>query len=176
MKNVFRVCSLFAALFAAGSCGASADGEGLTGPVEEIDGVRYTARVEEILAETTRRFAVFVTLTNTNPESVTKTYPSGCPVRIRLYRQQDNKLQYDETKVACSVTSPASFSLAPGASQSLQSGVRWPPDVLGDTLVAVTYNVRAVVTTEGTRVVEVEAGAYRVPSCVENQAKQTICT
>jgi hypothetical protein len=53
--------------------------------------------------------------------------------------------------------------------------------VLGDSLVATTYNVRAVVQTEGTRLVEVTAGSYKVPDCREvitnpNAPGQTVCT
>lgn len=164
------------AALAVGACGggnASASGPSDLG--DGFDGVEYTAEVEEIVSETTRRFTVVAHLTNTKNESVTRTYPAGCPVRIKLHRALDNQLVYDETQLPCSVTTPTTITIAPGGTHKLQSGVRWPPTVLGDSLAATTYNVRAVVNTEGTRLVEVSAGIYKVPDC-QQQGSQTICT
>jgi len=166
---------------AAAACGGSASGSGPTGTGNEFAGVAYSATVTEVTASTTRWFSVVVTLRNTTNSDVTRSYPAGCPVRIRLYRALDNALVYDETTVTCGFTEPNTFTLEPGASRTLQSGTRWPPTVVGDSLPASTYNVSAVLQTEGPQAVEISAGSYKMPDCREVYSSpgapgQTICT
>jgi hypothetical protein len=178
MKNELRRTLMIVAgagAVAAAACGGNASGSGPTGTNNEFAGVAYTATVEEIPALTTRRFTVMVTLRNTTGQTVTRSYPAGCPVRIRLYRLLDGELVYDESDLECAFADPATITLAPGESKTLQSGPRWPPAVVGDSLVPSTYNVGAVLKTEGTTAVEISAGAYRIPDCREGQG-QTICT
>jgi hypothetical protein len=164
-----------AGLLAGAACGGSASASGPSGIGNQFDGVEYSAVVTEIPHETTRWFSVVVTLRNTNDVTATRSYPAGCPVRVRLYRLLDNQLVYDETKNVCGVTTATTITLLPGQAATLQSGSRWPPSVVGDSLSATTYNVRAVVQTEGTVLNEVDAGAYRIPDC-QQQGGQTICT
>lgn len=175
MNRTVVTFGIIAAGIAAAACGggnAKASGPNEIGG--GFDGVTYTAEVQEIIASTTRRFTVVATLTNTKSVAVTRVYPAGCPVRIKLHRALDNELVYDETKIPCSVTTETTVTIPPGETRTLQSGVRWPPTVLGDSLAATSYNVRAVVQTEGTRVVEVAAGTYKVPDCQE-QGTVTVC-
>jgi hypothetical protein len=164
----------------AASCGGNASASGPIGVSNEFGGVAYTAEIREIVSTTTRRFMVVVTLSNTRGIAATRTYPAGCPVRIRLYRVSDGVLVYDESKTPCAVTDPVTVTLFAGESMTLQSGVRWPPNVLGDSLAAVRYYVGAVVQTEGTQFVEIAAGVYRMPLCVElvgteEEIGQTVC-
>ena len=165
---------------AAVACGGNASASGPIGVSNEFGGVAYAAEIREIVATTTRRFSAFVTMTNTKGLAVTRTYPAGCPVRIRLYRASDGVLVYDESRRPCTYSEPVTLTLNAGESKTLQSGVRWPPDVLGDSLAAVRYFVGAVVQTEGAQLVEIAAGVYRMPLCVEIPATQdtfgqTVC-
>jgi hypothetical protein len=171
-------CTLSAAAYAAG-CTASASGP--IGVTNEFNGVRYAAEVREIVSTTTQRFFVVATLTNTKGLAVSRSYPASCAVRVRLYTTPDHVLVYDETTVPCASGEPTELTLFPGESKTLQSGVRWPPDVLGDSLAAARYYVGAVVQTEGAQIVEIAAGVYRVPLCVEVPATtdsfgQTVCS
>jgi hypothetical protein len=178
MKNIVKKSLTLVAVaggVGAAACGGSASGSGPTGTNNQYAGVAYSATVEEIPAVTTRRFTVMVTLRNTTGQTVTRSYPAGCPVRIRLYRLLDGALVYDESDIECAFADPTTITLAPGESRTLQSGPRWPPAVVGDSLPASTYNVRAVLKTEGTEPVEISAGAYRIPDCRETET-QTICT
>jgi len=170
-------CTLSAAAYAAG-CTASASGP--IGVTNEFDGVRYDAEVREIVSTTTRQFIVVATLTNIRGLAVSRSYPPSCAVRVRLYRMPDHVLVYDETTVPCTFGEPTELTLYPGESKTLQSGVRWPPNVLGDSLAATRYYVGAVVQTGGDQFIEIAAGAYRVPLCVEVPATtdsfgQTVC-
>ena len=141
---------------AAAACSGSS-----TGPSDVYGGIQYTATVSDIAGtQGTHQFAVLVTLHNTTTTTQTRTYPSGCPIRIRLYRQADNRLVYDETKITCTTTIPTTISLNPDESKTLTSGIRFPSAVIGDSLPATTYNVKAIIQTEGTKVVELTAGTY----------------
>ena len=133
------------------------------GPKTEYDGVKYTAVVNTIQSNNSlTQFTVLVTLENMTTATVTRTYPAGCPVRIRLYRVTDAKLVYDETARACGFTNPATLTLTSRATIKLTSGPRLPGTVLGDSLPVATYTVHAVVSTEGTTFVEIAAGSYLI--------------
>lgn len=134
-----------------------------SGPKTEYDGVKYTASVNTIQSGMSlTQFAVLVKLENMTTATVTRTYPAGCPVRVRLYRESDGRLVYDETSRPCSFTEPATITLPSRTTHTLTSGPRLPGTVLGDSLPVATYTVRAVVTTEGTTHVEVLAGSYAI--------------
>ena len=135
-----------------------------TGPQTEFDGVKYTAAVVLVPTGGQTLLSVVVTLTNTGGETRSRTYPASCPVRIRLYRSADNALLYDETRRACSAEPTATVSLASLESKTLQSGVRFPGTIAGDSLPFTTYVVRAVVLTEGTKEVLINAGTYALVS------------
>jgi len=135
-------------LFAAASCGLNP-----VGPKTEFDGVKYTATSSfvPILG-----FVVLVKLENLTTATLTRTYPSGCAVRIRLYRPIDGKRVYDETQWPCLYDTPATIQLTSRSTYQLSSGGR--SGMLGDSLPPATYIVHGVVKTEGTTLVEVDAG------------------
>ena len=140
--------------------GCATDG---TGPQTEFDGVKYTATVSLIQSgQSLTQFAVLVTLENMTTATVTRTYPAGCPVRVRLYRQVDGRRVYDETLRTCDFTTSATITLTSRATQTLTSGPRLPGTVLGDSLPVATYIVHAVATTEGISLVELPAGSYLI--------------
>jgi hypothetical protein len=145
-----------------------------TDPTEEVtglrDGVRYDAAVTEIRTQSPTstfpkiQFNVRVTLTNTVGADETRTYPGGCAVRVRLY-QADGRLAYDESSRDCTNDAPASITIPTRESRQLFSGIRFPMNVLGDSLPVGQYRVVAMVATEGDSPVAVEAGSYRIPLC-----------
>lgn len=143
-------------LIAVAGCGT--DG---TGPQTDFDGVRYSATVSTIQSgQSLTQFTVLVTLENLTTATVTRTYPAGCPVRVRLYRQADGARVYDEVLLTCSVTTPATITLTSRESKTLTSGPRTPASVLGDSLTAGTYIVHGVAQTEGATFVELNGGTY----------------
>jgi hypothetical protein len=136
-----------------------------TGPPTVFGGVKYTARVVEYdvgIAAPSLVFSVVVTLTNTGTAQQTRTYPASCPVRVRLYRETDGALMYDETRRDCDPQPTATINLGGQESKELQSGIRYPSVMAGDSLPFTTYTVRAVVTTEGSKLVLVTAGTYQL--------------
>lgn len=85
-------------------------------------------------------------------------YPAGCPIRLRIYRQLDSALLYDETQLACAVPSPVSFRVQPGETRSIGSGFRQMTQIMGDSIPCGRYRLVGVPQTEGTKVIEIEAG------------------
>jgi hypothetical protein len=69
-------------------------------------------------------------------------------------------LLYDETRKPCASTPEATLLLEGFGSKTMTSGVRFPGVVAGDSLATGTtlYTVRAIVQTEGSKFVEVDAG------------------
>lgn len=145
-------------LFAAVSCGQ--DPVGLKAVV---NGVKYTATntVVPILG-----FVVLVKLENLTTETLTRTYPSGCPVRIRLYLAIDGRRVYDETQRPCEYDTPATIQLPSRTTWQLTSGGRL--GILGDSLPMATYIVRGVVLTEGPTPLEVDAGTVNLSVATAN--------
>jgi hypothetical protein len=138
--------------------GCATDGTGLQ---TEFDGVRYTATVSTIQSGMSlTQFAVLVTLENMTTTTVSRTFPAGCPVRIRLYRQADGRLVYDETQRTCDFTTTTTIQLQSRETHTLTSGPRLPGTVLGDSLSSATYSVHGVAATEGATMVELAAGTY----------------
>lgn len=136
-----------------------------SGTQSVFDGVRYTARVVTYdvgIMKPILVFAVFVTMTNTGAGQQTRTYPAACPVRLRLYRQTDGALMYDETRRSCDPQPATTITLAGQETKELQSGIRYPSTIAGDSLPFTTYLVRAVLATEGSTLVTVPAGTYQL--------------
>lgn len=144
------------------------DGEQATGPsATVVDGVRYAASVEESVARNGRiYFLVSVTLTNTTDQTITRRYPVGCAVQIRLYRLLDGSRVYDEGTRTCTPTDSLTVSIPRYASVALSSGLRYPPSITGS-IPAATYEVRAWARTESTGPIEVRAGSYAIPLYVD---------
>jgi uncharacterized heparinase superfamily protein len=70
---------------------------------------------------------------------------------------------YDETGRSCS-PAISTVSIEPGSSVSLFSGIRFPTNVLGDSIIPGRYRVVAVLQRdEGPQ--HVEAGTYNIPLC-----------
>jgi hypothetical protein len=134
----------------------------------EFDGVKYTAQVVQFDVGSQNPpspvivFNVTVTLTNTGTAQQTRTYPAACPVRVRLYRQADGALMYDETRRNCDPQPTATINLGGQESKTVQSGIRYPSTIAGDSLPFTTYIVRAVVPTEGAKLVLLTAGTYEL--------------
>ena len=151
------VCAIVGALVVV-SCGGS---DSTTEPPgETTNGVVYSARAFAMTASTyTPGFNVVLTLENPTANSVTLTYPAGCPVRVRLYRLLDDRLMYDETRLTCQITSPADLILQAGATRTIGSGSRENCAVAGDSLLMNTsYRFVAVPQMAGATSLEVPAG------------------
>jgi hypothetical protein len=158
-----RSLTLILALGAASLSACSDDlGPGTPNSVV-IDGIRYTASVNEIIANNgSRQFTIIVTLSNQTSEVKTRTYPAACPVRVLLYRAADDFLVYDEEQRPCSATPTATVTISGSSTATLQSGIRFTGTVAGDSLPLTTYTARALVKTEGSREVIVNAGTVNL--------------
>lgn len=156
------VCAIAGAL-AIVSCGGSDDPAGPAG--ETTNGIVYSARANAITASTyLPGFNIILTLSNPTGNAVTVTYPAGCPVRVRLYRLLDDRLMYDETKVTCQVTSPATMTLQAGQTRTVGSGSRENCAVAGDSIVMnAVYRFTAVPQMEGATTLELPAGELNLP-------------
>ena len=121
-------------------------------------GLSYSAETSEIRFDGGPSMLVTLSISNASLAPITLTYPAGCPVRIRLYRPSDNVRVYDETRVPCGLTTPASITISPQATRSLGSGFRGMTTIVGDSLQFTVYRVMAVPQTEGANIIEVPAG------------------
>jgi hypothetical protein len=130
-----------------------------------LDGLEVTAAVTSVPGAGPP-LAVLVTLRNTTSATIVRTYPAGCPVRIRLFRLDDDTALYDETAHECLGTTPVEISVAPGASKVLTSGTRSPWAIHGDSLAGATYRFAAVLRIVGENPIELDAGLYKLPFCV----------
>jgi hypothetical protein len=141
------------------------DDDDATGPTAalQVDGIQYSASVGESVARNGRIFfVVTVTLRNRTDQLISRRYPVGCAVQVRLYRLIDRSRVYDEGRRGCAPADSLSVSIPAGGSIVLSSGLRYPPTIT-DTLPAVQYDVRALVRTERSGPVEVLAGDYTLP-------------
>ena len=140
-----------------------------TAPGGQVFGdLAYSARVLEVehTQTTVKQLTLRVELTNQSDEMLSRAYPAGCPVRIRLYRVLDNALVYDESRFPCGAESPIGFSLGPQQSIAISSGTRNPWEVAGDSLpVPASYYAAALVRVVGQNPIEIDAGVYRLPFC-----------
>jgi len=173
MRSLPRFGFLAVALVVAG-CGSDGP-SGPSGAGVTINGVFYSATVTEVVHSTSRQFSVTVRLENRGNDEARRNFPVSCPVRVRLYRQLDGKLVYDETKLACASSDLATLAIPAGQQYTLSSGIRFPATIAGDSLSTTSYIVKAVAQTEGTRLVELTAGTYTLPKC-EQSGTQTVCT
>jgi hypothetical protein len=165
-----RITLVLTALVLASGCSTDL-GSGLQ---TEFDGVRYSATVEDIIADNddplnrpvARQFAVNVTAENRTGVAKTRTYPAICPVRVRLYRASDDALLYDETRKDCAPAPEGTLTIEPFGTKPLTSGIRFPATIAGDSLATAStiYNVHAVVMTEGSKFVEINAGTTHLRS------------
>lgn len=141
--------------------GALACGDGVSAPETTFDGIKYTAATNTITsANGATQFTVLVTLENTTGGTLTRTYPATCPVRIKLYRASDQALLYDESRRDCDMSITATLTIGGRETAQVSSGVRFAQNVLGDSLPSTTYNVKALVLTECTKTVLIDAGQY----------------
>jgi hypothetical protein len=152
-----RTLKFILAFGATAATGCSTD---VAAPQNEFSGIKYTAEVADVPGPIsgTHQFSVIVTLQNNGGDAKTRTYPASCPVRIRLYRVSDGRLLYDETKWTCAADPLVTLTIDGFSSKTLQSGTRFPTNVMGDSLPHTTYTVYAVVLTEGSTLVEIRAG------------------
>ena len=141
-----------------------------------LNGLALTAQVIEVEHEMTSVIQVTmrVTLTNTTDAPIVRSYPAGCPVLMRFYHSLDLSLAYDEGRRPCSVTTPVSFSVQPQESITLTSGLRFPWEILGDSLGSGAYYAAALLRVTGINPIEVDAGVYAIPHC-EQVGIQTVC-
>jgi hypothetical protein len=138
-----------------------------TGPSgdDPVDGVVYSAEVQEIINLATRQFVVNIKMRNVTDAAVTRRYPVACAVQIRLYRPQTNQRVYDEALTPCTPPDSLTATIQPGQTITLSSGIRQPQSFT-DSLPAVEYRVSAIVHTERNGVLEVFDGLYKMPNCV----------
>ena len=162
-KRRWRYARPAAMLAVAAGLGCSTD---VAAPPSNFGGIQYTASVAGVSAGTGHvpLLNAIVTLQNTAGVVQTRTYPLSCPVRIQLYRLSDNALMYDESKLPCDMTTTGTLTIPGLASTTLSSGVRFPGNIAGDTLPLVTYTVRVLVLTEGTKQVLINAGSFNLVS------------
>jgi hypothetical protein len=134
-----------------------------------LDGIALSAEVVEITHTVTSvvQVTMQVTLRNTTSAAITRSYPAGCPVRMRFYDAQTLTLVYDEGQRPCPVTTPVQFTIQPQESMMLATGVRFPWDILGDSLASAAYYAAALVRITGLNPIEVDAGVYAIPHCEE---------
>lgn len=151
-----RTLLLALATVSVASCGTDLGTE----PSTVFDGIKYTAETVLVPTGGQTLVSVVVTLQNTGSGAQTRTYPASCPVRILLFRQTDDALMYDERRRDCSALPTATITIDGQSSKQLQSGVRFPGSIAGDSLPFTTYNVRAAVLTEGSKTVLISAGTY----------------
>jgi hypothetical protein len=121
-------------------------------------GIAYSASATETRFDAGNNLLVTLSIENTSIVPVTLTYPASCPLRIRLYQPADNALVYDETRLACSTTEPATLTISPGTIRTIGSGFRGMVWIVGDSLRFATYRVVAVPQMEGAHVFEIAAG------------------
>jgi len=163
-RDLYRTALVCVALLGAPLACGGTDAAGPAPPGNVLDGVAYTASVEIL----DKLVVLRVTLTNTTTGAITRSYPAGCPVRIRLYRLTDNALVYDESQAPCGSTTPVSVTIAPQQSASLTSGPRYRCTIAGDSLpTPATYFAAALVRIVGMNPIELDAGTYSIPKCPE---------
>lgn len=141
---------------------------------DPVNGIVYSAEVREIISQQNRQFAVFISLKNVTEGTLTRRYPVGCVVQVRLYRPGSNQRVYDEALRPCAPADTLTATIAAGQTISLTSGIRFP-NTFTDSLPAIEYRVSAVVNTEPGAFLEVWDGLYKMPLCVPS-GLGTICS
>lgn len=163
MMRMAMRCVLGALLVSAAAC--AVDNTNEPSGDDPVNGIVYSAEVREIISRQNRQFAVFVSLRNVTEGTLTRKYPVGCVVQIRLYRPGGNQRVYDEAQNPCAPADSLVATIAAGQTISLTSGIRFPQNITA-TIPAAEYRVSAVVHTEPSGFLEVWDGLYRLPLCV----------
>jgi hypothetical protein len=88
-------------------------------------------------------------------------------VRLRLYRESDQVLVYDEGRMPCTVTTPVGLRIDAQATVVLTSGNRYNPSIAGDSLPPGMYRGAALLRITGLNPIEIDAGTYRLARCTE---------
>lgn len=160
---------------ACGKGGDIVDPDGNGGPAV-LDGLALSAQVAEVVHQTTsvKQITIQVTLRNTTNQQIVRSYPAGCPVLMRFYNPLDLALSYDEGRRECTVTTPVEIRLDPQEATILTSGLRFPWEILGDSLASGAYFAAALLRIVGANPVEIDAGTYVIPHC-EQSGTGTIC-
>jgi hypothetical protein len=84
-----------------------------------------------------------------------------------LYDLTTDALVYDQTLHGCNVTTIVPFTLGPQQSRTFTSGTRFPWEVSGDSIPTnISYRATGVLRITGENPIELEAGSYRIPTCV----------
>ena len=136
-----------------GAVAGAGCGDGVSAPQSVYVTIRYSAAV----VPTAGFFNVAVTLQNTTSGATTRTFPTGCAIRVRLFRAADDALLYDESRVPCPPGDSTTIAIPGSGAYTLYSGLR----TFGDSLPVTTYYVRLYVLTEGKKnPVMVSAGVY----------------
>jgi len=104
---------------------------------------------------------VIVTLKTTGSRRNTRTYPWVVPFAFVVPIRRQCAV-YDETKINCDQAFDRNIIVGAQESKDAAIGVRFPSRCFGDSLPAATYTVRAVVLTEGTAQVLLDAGSASI--------------
>jgi hypothetical protein len=139
---------------AAPDTGAGADGSVV------VDGVRYSAATA-VLESFPVQLHTTVDIENTGAAAAHLQFPSGCVVLLRAYRAAaDPSPAWDQGRTVMCTMAIQLLELEPGASR--QYGTRTDArEILGDSLPAGAYHLRAYVAVNG-GVVEVPAGSVEL--------------
>jgi len=163
-----RPASIIAIVLSSLSAACGNEGEivdpGSTGDTSVLGGIVLSAVMVDV---TPWYLGAQVTLTNTTDLKLERSYPAGCPVLLRLYREPDQTLVYDEGRRPCNVTTPIAFEIDAQATAVLSSGTRFNPTVAGDSIPAGTYRAAALLRITGFNPIEIDAGTYRLARCDE---------
>jgi hypothetical protein len=145
--------------FAALSCGSLGGSTGVE-PTEEEPAVSYEMAGSEFLPSSNLppNILVVMSVQNDGAVPVDKQYPAGCPVRLRVYRNLDDQLLYDETRLPCTVEGSATFRILPGETRSIGSGFRSMTQIMGDSIPCGRYRLVGIPQMEGGTIIEIDAG------------------
>jgi hypothetical protein len=174
MTEPLTVFSRMAATLFLACALACSEAGGVTDATEEpgdaIDGLGLSAAVVLVQGgggQSIMLVSLQVNVSNTTDEAITRHYPTGCPVRLRLYETGTNgRLAYDETTKPCNSSAQTPLSLQPGQTRVLTSTAQFPWEVAGDSLSPGPYHAKAILRIAGENPVELNAGNYTVPRCV----------
>lgn len=156
-----------AALLAlAGGC--ADNGAERTGPqpgrplegVAERGGLEYAATVQ-VMESFPVQLAGTVTITNTTDERQEVTFPDGCVVLLRAYRQEGSEPVWDQASdIACTMAL-VDVALEAGESREFRSPTSSAADVLGDRLPDGSYRIAVYLRPEGEEL-EIFAGTVEL--------------
>jgi hypothetical protein len=145
------------------ACGDDDDATGPTSNTASADGIVYSARVDLIQnvlypTKPPAFFQITATLTNRRAVMLTRTFPAGCPVRIRLERDADNAVVYDETRRPCADAPSTVVNVEPNLQRTISSGMKVFDSFRGDSIPEGTYTVFATLQPAGASPIVLRAG------------------